>query len=133
MQRKRRRRLIEWIDLLTRSLPSALNRTLQLLPSLLCAVVIMVGSKLFTGLAVHLTDLENHQTDTQYEDSMISKVCPLYITSLRIQFFFFFHSLTIFKKATSFVSTFLPHLPSRSAQQQQQQPHLQIFKNDGST
>ena len=49
----------------------------------------MVGSKLFTGLAVHLTDLENHQTDTQYEDSMISKVCPLYITSLRIQFFFF--------------------------------------------
>ena len=45
---------------------------------------------------------------------------------------FFFHSLTIFKKATSFVSTFLPHLPSRSAQQQQQ-PHLQIFKNDGST
>lgn len=51
----------EWVDLA------------QLIPALLCALVIMVSSRLFSGVAVALTDMENHRTDTQYEDAVIVK------------------------------------------------------------
>ena len=33
----------------------------------------MIASHLFTGFAVQLTDMENHRTDTKYEDAMIMK------------------------------------------------------------
>jgi anoctamin-10/anoctamin-7 len=45
----------------------------QLLPYMICAGVIMVGSRLFESMAVKLSDLENHRTDTQYEDAVIAK------------------------------------------------------------
>jgi len=45
----------------------------QLLPYMVCAAVIMVGSRLFEKVAVSLSDLENHRTDTQYEDAVIAK------------------------------------------------------------
>jgi anoctamin-10/anoctamin-7 len=45
----------------------------QLIPALLCAAVIMVGSRVFSGIAIQLTNMENHKTDTQYEDSVIIK------------------------------------------------------------
>ena len=45
----------------------------QLIPALLCAGVIMIGSRVFSSIAIRLTDMENHKTDTQFEDSVIIK------------------------------------------------------------
>ena len=45
----------------------------QLFPYLLCAMVVQVASAIFTGIAIFLTDMENHRTDTEYEDAVITK------------------------------------------------------------
>lgn len=47
----------------------------QFIPSMLCALVILFcsSSGLFDMVATTLTDMENHRTDTMYEDALIGK------------------------------------------------------------
>jgi len=47
----------------------------QFIPSMMCALVILFASSsgYFEMIAVALTDMENHRTDTEYEDAMIAK------------------------------------------------------------
>lgn len=42
--------------------------------SILNAVQIQIFNYIYGNLATRLTDMENHRTNTQYEDSMIAKV-----------------------------------------------------------
>ena len=42
--------------------------------SVLNAVIIVVLNKAYQGIAVKLNNFENHRTDTQYEDYLISKI-----------------------------------------------------------
>lgn len=51
------------------------NATLEsFLPSLVQAVVIQILNAVYRGMATDMTNRENHQTDTQYEDNLVSKL-----------------------------------------------------------
>uniref|UniRef100_A0A7S2G4I0 Anoctamin transmembrane domain-containing protein n=1 Tax=Florenciella parvula TaxID=236787 RepID=A0A7S2G4I0_9STRA len=51
------------------------NATLEsIVPSITQAVVIQVLNAVYRTMAVGMTDSENHQTDTQYEDNLVAKL-----------------------------------------------------------
>jgi hypothetical protein len=105
------------IYIMKRALSHSIGSNAQTVASFVNALQITVFNIIYSYIATALTDRENHRTDTEYEDSMISKlflfqviitVCLLHVFHVHM---FIYISSNVF---ILFIRTFSPFVFSLS-------------------
>lgn len=74
------------IYIMRRALSYSIGSNAQTVASSVNAIQITIFNIIYSYIATALTDRENHRTDTEYEDSMISKLFLFQVTTCTLFF-----------------------------------------------